>query len=146
MIHKQQGAALIIAMLMLVLLTAIGVALMQTSSQDLKMADAAAEKKMITNMLEGAVDETIFQSGMSNTISNLNNDISFSSSTFDNANGVMSDRGEFDCKRSFNGSSTNVMTSCKYVDLEITSTYGKGGIAQAAIAAGIEQAIINGNQ
>jgi len=142
--NRQQGAALIIAMLIMILLTGIGMSLMRASSQDLKMAGAAAEKKMISNMLEGAIDETLSQTSMSTTLSNLESDISFSSSAFDDTSGTISDRGEFDCKRSHNASSTNVMTSCKYADVILNSRYGKGDIAQLTVSAGVEQGIING--
>lgn len=141
---QEQGAALIIAMLIMVLLVAIGMSLMKTSSQDLKMADAAAERKMLMNMLEGANDEALAQGGISTTISNLDDELNFSSAAFAETGVTMTPRGEYDCKRSFNASSTNVMTSCKYVDIRVSSQYGKGNVARLSITAGVEQGIING--
>ncbi|MCU4676280.1 pilus assembly PilX N-terminal domain-containing protein [Catenovulum sp. 2E275] len=79
--HNQTGAALVVAIVLMALLTSLAVTLMYNSSLDTKMSNAAVLKKTSTNMALGGVNEFINKAqnsdvafGGRNPLS-LNNDI-----------------------------------------------------------------------
>jgi len=146
--NKQNGAALVVTIIILMLMMMLGLTVMRSSQQDLQMADVAAEKKQIKNLLEGAIDEALQESNLRQIITNMDEkqEITIESKLFNPLQGTLNDRGEYPCRRSHIASSTNVASSCRYVSINFSKSYAKGGIAQANINAGIEQLIIDGNK
>jgi type IV pilus assembly protein PilX len=141
---SQQGAALIMAMLMLILLSMLGATLLSGANQELKTAGAASERTVAEHWLEGELNKVLIDEELSSVISTMIMNVSIeAASRLSGASGTLEATDEVNCKRSFSASSTNVTPVCRYIRVENSRTYGKAGVASQTIAAGVEQPLLS---
>ncbi len=142
---KQKGVALFIAMLMLLMLTAIGSVLLSGSNLDLKMADAAAQRMASDQLLEGAIEDILTSTTTAAKFGADSSDITVASGAFDDVSATATPRGETACKRTLNPNQVKGF-SCRYVDVRVSTEHGRsksggGKWAVNAMNAGVEQPI-----
>jgi len=144
MCKRQQGVALIMAMLMLILLSMLGAALLSGANQELKTAGAASERTVAEHWLEGELNKVLTDDDLSPVISTMAMNVQVdASSQLSGTSGTLEATMEVNCKRSFSASSTSVTPVCRYVRVENSVAYGKAGVASQTIAAGVEQPLLS---
>jgi len=145
-LHRQSGAVLVVAMLILPLLLVLGVLAMNSSFFGLKMVDARAVRGESNILLHSASNEILDRP---------NSELGFASATTTTSNTfsyedveatvvVNSDVG-VPCKRSANASSIDF--ECKYLQVDFVHTFGRMKTngkkwAENAMSVGIEQPYI----
>lgn len=139
---RQRGVALVVALIILVPLTLIAVVVMQSSSQDLKMAGSAASFRQAEHRLEGVIEAAMQSNNVSTLISNMGASAAITvSSSNASAAVALTTRTETVCKRKVEASSNNVIPACKYVELQTSVNYGKYA-SQLNWVAGVEQPLL----
>lgn len=143
-LHKQKGAALVIALLILPLLLVLGVVAMNSSFFGLKMVDARVLKNESNILLKSASNEILTRSTSELAFSSE----SSGSSTFSYGDvdaTITPKNDDVPCKRSTQASSIDY--ECKYLQVDFTHSFGrvkKDGKkwAENAMSVGIEQPYI----
>jgi Tfp pilus assembly protein PilX len=140
----QSGAALVMAMLMLLMLSFLGAIVLSNANMDLKMTSAAGSRLVAVHQAEGALNAITSDATLSTTIATMTKGQVIDTSTL--LTGSLGDLEmvtEVECKRSYEASSTNALPSCRYVRLELNQTYGKAGVATTSVHAGLEQPLLD---
>lgn len=143
-LKRQRGAALFIAMLLLILLTSLGVMVMTETDMDLKMTGAAVSRELAEQRLEGAASELLTSVvAQENFIQLDKGDTGTASSTvYDTVSISLEGRGDFGCRRSFAATSTDLM-DCRFVQVDMADSYGKGRTGQVGLGLGVEQPFLS---
>ena len=140
---SQQGAALFVAMLFLLILSFLGGVLLSSANQGLKVVSAMGDRVGAEHLLEGEMNQLILEPNLQGVIGAMAPAASMAVSTMvTGADGTMIHTVDSVCARSFTASSNNAITQCRYVRVDATKTYGKANRASTSIAAGIEQPML----
>jgi type IV pilus assembly protein PilX len=144
-LHKQNGIALFIAMLILPLLLVLGVLVMNNSFLGLKIASSRAMQGESNITLDGAAYDILHQSDSAQIFASALSSSTFSSALFNDVNSTVTLNGELNCKRRLQASGSNF--KCKYLQVNLTHSYGRekaDGVKWAinAMGLGVEQPII----
>ncbi|WP_220718793.1 hypothetical protein [Agarivorans litoreus] len=143
LVSKQQGAALFVAMLFLLILSFLGGVLLSSANQGLKVVSAMGDRVGAEHLLEGEMNELILAPSLQSVIGAMTPAASMAVSTMvTGADGTMLHTVDSVCARSFTASSNNAITQCRYVRVDATKNYGKANRASTSIAAGIEQPML----
>ncbi|CAH9063707.1 hypothetical protein PSECIP111951_02956 [Pseudoalteromonas holothuriae] len=149
-IKKQQGIVLISAMIMIVAVSAIAVALMSTSSLDLKITNAAQERQEAESILMGEVQRAIaMQTALegNSLFTRSRQQLAQGNNTFNGLNGVTNavislNKGpmEIQCPRSYSYTSGVI---CNMTQLETSITYGTKTQHTVTVVTGIGQEMLS---
>jgi hypothetical protein len=142
--RHQAGAALFMAMLMLLVLSFLAAVVLSGANMDLKMASAAGSRLLAVHQVEGSMNEILSSSGLSSIIAGMSEGESMDTSALlTGSDGSMEVVSEVECRRTYTASSTNAIPSCRYVRLELNQTYGKSAMASTSVHAGLEQPLLD---
>ncbi|GDY27796.1 hypothetical protein AHAT_36860 [Agarivorans sp. Toyoura001] len=140
---RQQGAALFVAMLFLLILSFLGGVLLSAANQGLKVVSAMGDRLGAEHSLEGEMNQLIWEPNLQGVIGSMAPSASMAVSTMvTGASGSLIHTVDSVCARSFSASSNNAITQCRYIRVDATKNYGKANRASTSIAAGIEQPIL----
>lgn len=141
--NRQNGAALFMTLLMLMVLSFIGAVVLSGAGMDLKMTAASGSHMVANYQAEGDVNTIVNSSDLTDAITDLNVGESVSSSgLLSGSDGSLELVSEVTCQRSYAASSTNAITECRYARLSLKQTYGKADAASTTVSAGIEQPLL----
>lgn len=142
MMKQQKGMVLVVAMILLIPLTLAALAVMQWSRSDATMTSASSQRLATEQVQKGIAQDILTTSTLRQKIYGLSS-TSGSSTTIavNNSNRTITLVTDTTCKASVMANSTNLYSSCKYVDTQYTSNYGKGLLGVMTSALGIEQPI-----
>ncbi|MGS3140213.1 type IVa pilus pseudopilin TppD [Aeromonas sanarellii] len=141
--QRQQGIALIVALVMLVPLTLIAVVVMQSSGMSLKMAGSSASLQRAEHEVEGALESALGDISLSTQIATQTIGASEVIGSTSPAT-TLTVNTESVCKRKFAASSQNVTPACRYAEATTSSAYGKID-SQMTFTAGVEQPLLSAN-
>lgn len=137
---SQQGIALFISIILLLLLSGLTTLLMTNASLDLKMAGASAQRIDADQQIEGAIDELLTNSNARLTFATADLNTKFSVTHIKNINtAVVAINEQPSCARSKDPSSVGLF-SCRYLDTRLSKQFGRaktGGGHQGETAAGL---------
>ncbi|UPW17757.1 hypothetical protein M0C34_16185 [Agarivorans sp. TSD2052] len=140
---KQQGAALFVAMLFLLILSFLGGVLLTSANQGLKVVSAMSDRLGAEHVLEGDMNELVIEPTLQGVIGSMSPASSMAVATMvADADGTLSHNVDSVCARSFNASSNNAITECRYVRVQVTKHYGKSKRSATSLAAGLEQPLL----
>jgi hypothetical protein len=141
--RTQSGAALFVAMIFLLILSFLGGVLLSNSNQGLKIVSAMGDRLGAEHELEGEMSELVIDPDLQGAIGSMVPAASMPVSDFvAGADGTLRHTVDGVCSRSFNASSNNAITQCRYVRADANKSYGKANRASTSIAAGIEQPML----
>ncbi|MCE2596531.1 hypothetical protein K6Y31_17180 [Motilimonas cestriensis] len=136
----QQGIALFISIILLLLLSGLTTLLMSNASLDLKMAGASAQRIDADQQLEGAIGEILTNTNASQQFATAALDTQFEVKHIKNiSTSVVAINEQPSCARSKDPSSVGLF-SCRYLDTRLSKQYGRakiGGGHQGENAAGL---------
>ncbi|RJG48658.1 pilus assembly PilX N-terminal domain-containing protein [Motilimonas pumila] len=143
---NQTGAALVLAMLMVALLSGMTVMQMRTSTMDLKMAGAGTLKVNADAILEGNVEQLMAVKTSQQQFSVIKAGEAYVAPNTPGLNIDVKDPKEtLSCGRKRQASSDSVF-SCRYIHLQLSREYGRkkqaGRTGTNALGLGVEQRII----
>ncbi len=142
-IRSQNGAALFVAMIFLLILSFLGGVLLSNSNQGLKVAAAMGDRLGAEHALEGEMNQLVIDPNLQGAIGSMTPAESMAISGFvAGADGTLSHTIDGVCARSFSASSNNAITQCRYLRADANKKYGKANRASTSIAAGIEQPML----
>ncbi|WP_022941667.1 hypothetical protein [Psychromonas hadalis] len=145
-LHKQQGIALFIAMLILPLLLILGMMVMSNTFLGLKMIDARVLQGESNILLNSAANEVMHRSNSAQSFAEATTETIFSYGDVTSSVEVNDEvKGDINCKRRMKASGTNF--KCKYLQVNFIHQFGRtktGGAkwAENVMAVGIEQPVI----
>ncbi|MCF5851091.1 MULTISPECIES: type IVa pilus pseudopilin TppD [Aeromonas] len=142
LVKKNQGVALIVALVILVPLTLIAVVVMQSSGMSLKMAGSSASLQRAEHEVEGALESALSDTSLSTQIATQA--IGTSAAIGTTTPTTLTVNTESVCKRKFEASSQNVTPACRYAEATTSSAYGKVN-SQMTFTAGVEQPLLSAN-
>lgn len=152
LIKKQQGVVLVVALVFLIALTAVGGAMMQNTTTDMKMSGASQEKSVALQEAMSEMDRVIYnqvrrmddQNGFALPMANYpfaptvyKADITSAEITVANEYEL-----EADCPHSRNASSIQVF-KCNLLRVRIDREYGRQNNSNVEINSGIAQQLLN---
>ncbi|WP_421305335.1 type IVa pilus pseudopilin TppD [Aeromonas veronii] len=143
LVKKNQGVALIVALVILVPLTLIAVVVMQSSGMSLKMAGSSASLQRAEHEVEGTLESALSDTSLSTQIATQAIGISAAIGTTTPAT-TLTVNTESVCKRKFEASSQNVTPACRYAEATTSRAYGKVN-SQMTFTAGVEQPLLSAN-
>ncbi|MCE0558652.1 MULTISPECIES: PilX N-terminal domain-containing pilus assembly protein [unclassified Motilimonas] len=136
----QQGIALFISIILLLLLSGLTTLLMSNASLDLKMAGASAQRIDADQQLEGAISEILTNANASQQFATAALDTKFEVKHIKNiSTAIIAINEQPSCARSKEPSSVGLF-SCRYLDTRLSKQYGRaktGGGHQGENAAGL---------
>lgn len=141
--HKQKGMVLALALILLIPLILIASALMQWSREDLKVVGAISDRNRTEQSLIGRMNEVMVVNNLAATLS-----VMPASSSVTTTSGTvvpLTLKAEITCKRRFNANADSAIKTCRYVDANSNSTYGKGNTGSLNITLNIEQPLLSSN-
>ncbi len=142
---KENGMALVTALILLIPLTLLAIGLMHWSRFDLMMTGAAGSNLNAQQYTSGILQRVLVRSDLSSTISSLDTSASTLSITDNDSNSTsvsLSLINETNCVRSETSSSTNVIAACRYVTATNSKSYGKNDVSSLTKVMGIEQPLV----
>ncbi len=145
--HKQQGIALFISIIFLLLLSGLTTILMTNASLDLKMAGASVARLNADQQLEGAMGELVSHSDARHRFASAVITSKFTVEHIENVTAeVVNIDEQSSCARSRAPSSVGLF-SCRYVDTRLTKNYGRaksegGYLGTNAAGLGVEQKLL----
>ena len=145
MMKKENGMALVTALILLIPMTLLAIGLMNWSRFDLLMTGAAGSNLNAQQYTSGILQRVLATSGLSSTISSLSTSASTISVTDNDDNNSSVSLlliNETNCVRSETASSTNVIAACRYVTATNSKTYGKNDVSSLTKVMGIEQPLV----
>ncbi|WP_108652175.1 pilus assembly PilX family protein [Dongshaea marina] len=146
--RKEKGAALFVAVLIIIPLTLLAVVVMSTSGLDLKMAGASAGFVQSSHILEGAMEETLDDTNLPGDLASMTSAATMTKNPAMGGIVTFTYRAEITCKRRVDASSTNTIPACRYVDAAVSQGYGKARtsdgsrIGQVGLTVGVEQPVL----
>ena len=151
---RQQGAVLVFALIVLVLMTMIGVGLVTNSGLSMRMAGNGSERIETSTKVQGAQEGLINNKKIQEQLSNIDDEISADKikqivenekiATFDSNIRISSiSNGDVSCQRSSNASSSNLI-SCRRAEISTTATFGRID-GKMIVTTGIEQEVLTGS-
>ncbi|MFM5344172.1 type IVa pilus pseudopilin TppD [Aeromonas veronii] len=143
LVKKNQGVALIVALVILVPLTLIAVVVMQSSGMSLKMAGSSASLQRAEHEVEGTLESALSDTSLSTQIATQAIGTLAAIGTTTPAT-TLTVNTESVCKRKFEASSQNVTPACRYAEATTSSAYGKVN-SQMTFTAGVEQPLLSAN-
>jgi Tfp pilus assembly protein PilX len=143
-ISKNKGMALIIALILLLPLTLIAVSVMQWSKEDLKMIGAITDRNSAEQTLIGEMHEIMLTDNIAATLSTMSASSSVTTALSETSVNLTL-RSEAICKRSNEPTSTNVYSSCRYIDADHEMNFGKGNVGRLQMTVNIQQPLLSNN-
>ncbi|MFC3033904.1 pilus assembly protein PilX [Pseudoalteromonas fenneropenaei] len=149
MMSKQRGVVLVVAMVMLVAVTAVAVTLMSSSSIDLKITNAAQEREAADLLLIGEVQRVIAEQAAQGQASlflrkkeQIPQGVSFAGQNGSQNVLTSLNNGPLDlrCPRQY-GYTEGVV--CNFTQLETTIEYGSKSRHKVTIVTGVSQEILD---
>ncbi len=122
-LKKQQGMALLIAMMILPMLILMGFVSISGSFIDLKMIDARISHHESRINLDSTATHIIATPNIASSLAQATDGTVFSSAVFTGSAATAKVLGESTCKRRKNASGDNFQ--CKYINLELSERYGR---------------------
>ena len=146
--RKQGGFVLMVSLVMVVAITAIAVALMSSSSMDVKMAVASEDREMATHHARGGNDQ-LYYDAVNRTVNEQNYFAAFSvsqeSAQYVSVHGAVStvswaseNHVETDCPRS---KAPTEGLRCNYLQATTTKTFGPANVNQVNVVSGVAQQV-----
>lgn len=140
---NQNGAALFMTMLMLMVLSFIGAVVLNGASMDLRMTAASGSHLAANYQAEGDVNSIINDGDLTSTITSLDEgEVIDTDSLLTDSDGELTLVSDVTCQRSYDASSTNAISSCRYARITLNQTYGKADAATTTVSVGIEQPLL----
>lgn len=146
--RRQQGFVLLISLIMVVAITGIAVALLSSSSMDMKMSIAAEDRELATHLARGGNDQ-LFYDAVNRVVNNQNYFASFAvaqtATQFVSTHGVVSSvswksdvQVETTCPRS-KAPTEGLM--CVYLQATTTKAFGPSDANQVNVVSGVAQQV-----
>ncbi len=138
-ISRQQGVALFITIIFLVLVTSLAAVMITDSRMGSNAIGLTRERFENEQELLGGYDEIISDVSLIDTIMTLSDSAAIASKKFENVSVEMTLRNDSYCKRSAQASSVNLI-NCKYVKMSFSQEKSSSGrIKGGTLASGIAQ-------
>lgn len=145
--HKQHGMVLVIALILLLPITLLAISIMQWSREDLKMVSASSTNMNTQQYTRGILEKTLVTANLTSLIGKLttttSGSISVTTADSKTVTVPLTLTAETTCRRSSTASSTNVISSCRYVTASTDDTYAKNNIGALTMVMGIEQPMVS---
>lgn len=135
---KQQGIALFITIIILVLVTSMAAVVITDSRMGANSIGLTKERFDNEQELLGGYDEIISDVGLIDTIMALSGSAAIASKKFKNVSVQMQYRNDSYCKRSAQASSVNLI-NCKYVKMSFSQEQNGKRVQGGALASGVAQ-------
>lgn len=141
--HRQTGAALFVALMLLMILSVLGGVMLSTSGQGAKVTVAMGERIQSEQRVEGQFNQLVAHGDLQSSIGSMASGDSMAVSGFvADALGDLTHSVDGTCSRSYTASSGNAISNCRYVRSQITESYGKNASGSTSLAGGIEQPLL----